>query len=336
MKRSTGAILGLAAVLVFGAACGSHRSDDAIANDIKARLFSDPDLKTTDIAVAVKDGAVTLTGDVPSAETELKAVKLVNDLAGVKKVDDQLKVQAADAAAQGQPPQEPAAPAAAPSAPPSAQPAARKPAQSKSAPASQPSPAVASPSNPPGVSAQAPPAPPPQPTTVTIPSGTPVAIRMIDSVDSAHNTTGQQFQASLNDAIRIDGQIVAPRGANVVVQLSNAKNAGRIRGQSELELQLVKMTIHGQDYNLVSDDYTAVGKARGKESATRVGIGAAAGAVIGALAGGGKGAGIGAAVGGGGATAYQVFTRGQQVKIPSETLLRFNLQAPVTVTVAPK
>ncbi len=335
MKGFSGAILGLAAILAFGAGCGSHRSDEAIANDIKAKLFSDPDLKTTDIAVAVKDGAVTLNGDVPSAETELKAVKLVNDLAGVKKVDDQLKVQAADAAGQGQPPQQPAATAA----PPTGQPSAQNPAPGNQAPVSPPSPAVASPSNPPGVSADAQPAPPPmspQPATVTIPSGTPVSIRMIDSVDSARNTTGQRFQASLDDAIRVNGETVAPRGANVVVQLANAKNAGRIRGRSELELQLVKMTIHGQDYNLMSDDYTAVGKARGKQSATRVGIGAAAGALIGALAGGGKGAGIGAAVGGGGATAYQVFTRGQQVKIPSETLLRFNLQAPVTVTVAPR
>jgi hypothetical protein len=57
-----------------------------------------------------------------------------------------------------------------------------------------------------------------------------------------------------------------------------------------------------------------------------------AGAIIGAIAGGGKGAAIGAAAGGGTGAAVQVLTKGPQVKVPSETLLEFRLQQPVTVT----
>ena len=66
-----------------------------------------------------------------------------------------------------------------------------------------------------------------------------------------------------------------------------------------------------------------------------IGGGAALGALIGAIAGGGKGAAIGAAVGGGGGTAVQAMTKGQQVKIPSETRLDFTLHAPVAVTFLP-
>ena len=55
------------------------------------------------------------------------------------------------------------------------------------------------------------------------------------------------------------------------------------------------------------------------------------GAIIGAVAGGGKGAAIGAGVGAGGATAVQVLTKGEKLKIPSETKLEFTLRAPLVV-----
>ncbi len=76
------------------------------------------------------------------------------------------------------------------------------------------------------------------------------------------------------------------------------------------------------------------GKGRGGDTAKKVGGGAAVGAIIGAIAGGGKGAAIGAGVGAGAGTAVQVFTRGQQVKVPSETLLEFRLEQPVSVEAA--
>ncbi len=296
MRRIKGYEIGLAALLAFTGSCAKHPSDNALANDIKARLFSDPDLRATNINVAVQNGAVTLSGDVPNADTELKAVKIANDAPGAKRVDDQIKVQGA------------------------------QPAQGGSG-------AVASPNNPPGLGSQ--PAPP-RPVSVTIPSGTPITIRMVDSVDSKTNTTGQQFRATLDDSIRVNGQVVAPRQSDVMVRLAQARGAGRIRGQSELELRLVKMTVNGADYPLTSNVYEEKGKARGKQTAIRTGIGAAAGALIGALAGGGRGAAVGAGVGGGGVAGYQIFTHGQQIRIPSETLLNFTLQAPVTMEAMPQ
>jgi hypothetical protein len=106
-------------------------------------------------------------------------------------------------------------------------------------------------------------------------------------------------------------------------------------GRSELELSLEKMVLDGKSYPLSSTSYEVAGKSRGKDTATKVGIGAGIGAAIGAIAGGGKGAAIGAAVGAGGGTAIQIATRGQQVKVPSETLLEFKLEAPVSVTYTP-
>jgi hypothetical protein len=155
---------------------------------------------------------------------------------------------------------------------------------------------------------------------------------MIDGVDSSKNHVGDIFHASLETDMTVNGVLVAHKGADVYGRLANAKEAGHIAGSSELQLELTRLVIDGKDYPVVSSDYTLQGKGRGKNTAEKVGGGAALGAIIGAIAGGGKGAAIGAGVGAGAGGAVQVLTRGQQVKVPSETLLEFRLQQPVMVT----
>ena len=170
--------------------------------------------------------------------------------------------------------------------------------------------------------------------SMTIPAGQPILVRMIDSVDSSKNHVGDIFHASLETDLTVNGALVARKGTDVYGRLAEAKEAGHISGSSELQLELTRMVIDGRDYPVVSSDYTLQGKGRGKNTAEKVGGGAALGAIIGAIAGGGKGAAIGAGVGAGAGGAVQVLTRGQQVKVPSETLLEFRLQQPATVTVA--
>lgn len=166
---------------------------------------------------------------------------------------------------------------------------------------------------------------------ITIPAGESLLVRMIDGVDSSKNHPGDVFHASLETDLTLGNTIVARKGADVYGRLAEAKEAGHISGSSELQLELTRMVIDGKDYPVVSSDYTLQGKGRGKNTAEKVGGGAALGAIIGAIAGGGKGAAIGAGVGAGAGGAVQVLTRGQQVRVPSETLLEFRLQQSVTV-----
>ncbi len=168
--------------------------------------------------------------------------------------------------------------------------------------------------------------------TVTVPAGTLLKVRMIDGVDSSKNKVGDQFTASLEDAVVVGNTVVAPKGADVYGRLAEAKSAGHISGSSELQLELTGIRINGNIQPIVTGEYSAVGKGRGKQSAERIGGGAALGAIIGAIAGGGKGAAIGAGVGAGAGTAVQVITKGEQVKVPSETLLDFTLAQPFTAT----
>jgi hypothetical protein len=160
-----------------------------------------------------------------------------------------------------------------------------------------------------------------------------VSVRRIVGIDTGKNKEGETFSASLDAPLTSNGRVVVPVGAPVTVLLAAAKGAGRIKGQSSLELRAVNLGINGQAVPINTAAYSAAGKARGKQSAVRTGIGAAAGALIGGLAGGGKGAAIGSVAGGGAGIGLQAFTHGQQVKIPSETQLAFQLEAPLKVTV---
>ena len=165
----------------------------------------------------------------------------------------------------------------------------------------------------------------------TIPTGSKVVIRMIDSINSETNKAGQTFVAVLDESIYQGGVEVIPRGSDVRGRIANINEAGRVAGAAELGLELTQVVVNGIPYSITTSEYNEVGEGRGAQTAKRAAGGAAVGAIIGAIAGGKKGAAIGAGVGGGGATAVQVLTKGEKLNIPSETKLEFTLRAPLVV-----
>ncbi|MGA8869587.1 MAG: hypothetical protein WB460_00500 [Candidatus Acidiferrales bacterium] len=169
---------------------------------------------------------------------------------------------------------------------------------------------------------------------ITIPAGTSVFVRMIDGVDSSTNKIGDTFHGSLESPLVVGDTVVAPASADVYGKLTEAKEAGKISGAAQLTLELTGIRINGNIVPVDSTDYEVAGKGRGTQSAERIGGGAVLGTIIGAIAGGGKGAAIGGAVGAGAGATVQVVTKGDQVRIPSETLLEFKLQQDVTVPLA--
>jgi hypothetical protein len=175
------------------------------------------------------------------------------------------------------------------------------------------------------------PAPQSYSNSLTVPAGTRLMVRTIDAIDSNKNQVGDKFLATLEQAVYVNNVLVAPRGADVYGRLEEVKAAGSIAGKSDLKLALTGIVINGQTVALSTSDYELSGKSRGANTAKKVGGGAAAGALIGAIVGGGKGAAVGAGVGAGAGTAVQVMTRGEQVHVPSETLLEFSLDQPFTV-----
>jgi hypothetical protein len=169
---------------------------------------------------------------------------------------------------------------------------------------------------------------------VTVPAGTRILVRMVDSVDSSKQKAGYKFTASLAANLQAYDVTVAKEGTKLFGVLANASSSGRMKGSSELTLELTDIMINGTAYPLKTSDYEVKGKGEGGNTAKKVVGGAGLGALIGGIAGGGKGAGIGALAGAGAGTAVAASKKGQQVSVPSETLLEFRLEYPVDLPVA--
>ena len=170
-------------------------------------------------------------------------------------------------------------------------------------------------------------------TRITVPAGTRILIRTVDPIDSSKQKAGFRFTANLETNLQYDNVVVARRGTPVYGVLATASSAGKMKGSSELGLELTDIVINGTSYPLMTSTYEIEGKGEGGNTAKKVFGGAGLGALIGGLAGGGKGAGIGALAGAGAGTAVAATKKGQQLQIPSESLLEFRLEQPVALPI---
>ena len=352
--------------LAFLAGCSTFKApdDSAITSEIQAKLFADPVLKTRDIRVSSQKGVVTLSGTVSTELEKAAAERFASREDGVKSVvntlalgsqpadqtlasaapADTASAQVAEPAARPEPVAKPKRtrhhkPARTAGEEASVQPAAfANGSESNASAAPQDSPA------PPAPAATAAPAPTPPPAPaapapkpaehLTIPSGTVVTIRTIDPIDSRSNRPGEEFAASVESPVVVGDRVVAPRGSDARIRLVNAKSAGSMTGRSELQVELISVTINGKPYSTESGYYEQHGASRGTRTAETVGGGAVLGALIGGILGHGKGAAIGSAVGAGAGAGTQAATKGQQVNIPAETKLDFTLKSPVDVVLS--
>jgi hypothetical protein len=341
----------LALILISGLGCAKKLDDAKMSSNIQSKFSQDSGLASKQLTVQANNGVVTLSGTVENAAQRDAAGRQAASEPGVKTVINNLQIGAA--------------------VPESSQPAAES--EATNAPEIKPEPAVVAKKTPksrsthktrsnpdqdssmqeaannePPVTSSAPPPPvanvstipatpppPPAPKRLIIDQGTQLAVRLIDPIDSEKNQTGDTFHATLNASLTSDGQEAVPAGVEVTGHLVDVKSAGKFKGQSEVVLQLDTLTSGGKTYDLQTDQYRKQGSSRGKNTAAKVGGGAAIGSIIGAIAGGGKGAAIGAAAGAGVGGGVQAATKGQQIKLPSETVLNFTLQAPVTVIQQP-
>jgi len=337
----------IAVMLVIGIGltigCAKPPSDAQVTSDIQSKFNSDSGLQGKQLAVDVANGAVSLSGTVDNETQREAAAKYAASIPGVKQVINNLTVSQAATSGPAMTgtsaPEQTPAPAPAPvqkprPSTPRHHTSTPKNDDSSSSNSSSSASNMASnaPTTPePAPAVNTPPPPPPPPQKVTIPSGTTLAVRLVDTVDSETATAGQTFHATLDSPLSVDGDVVVPSGYDVEGHVVDVQSAGKFAGKSLLKLQLDRISVGTKYYNIQTDQYSREGSSRGKNTAAKVGAGAALGAIIGGIAGGGKGAGIGAAAGGGLGGGVQAATKGQQIKLPSETVLNFTLQSSVSV-----
>jgi hypothetical protein len=331
------------AVTLAGCKSKTAAPDDATLNSqVQSRFFSDQNLIGQSIQTTVSDGVVTLNGTVTSDTARSSASSDAAQVAGVKTVVNNLTTQAAaPVSAQVTTPPPPAAPQPLPTPPPSRT---IKPSPS----VAQPAPVVRNYSGPPQPSPQAQYQPPSQPQyqpppqmpppervihTITLPTGTSIPVRITENLDSATSQSGDRFTGSVASDIIVDGMVVLPQGTPVSGRVDEVHDAGHFKGNSLLTISLSSIQRHGERIDVATDAYSREGEGRGKNTAEKVGGGAAVGAILGGIFGGGKGAAIGAAAGGGVGAGANGVTRGQQVQISSETVVRFRLANSILVHV---
>jgi len=170
---------------------------------------------------------------------------------------------------------------------------------------------------------------------VTVPAGTRVLIRTIDPIDSSKQKAGYRFTASLETNLVANEVVAAPRGTTVYGRLAQASSAGKMSGSSQLTLELTDILIKGTAYPLLTSTFEVKGQGEGSKTAKKVVGGAGLGALVGGIAGGGKGALIGLGAGTAAGTVASAAKKGQQLSIPSESLIEFRLQQPLSLPVAP-
>ena len=168
--------------------------------------------------------------------------------------------------------------------------------------------------------------------SMTIPSGAEVSVRTNETIDSSNARPGQTFSAVLSDDILDqNGQVLASKGSDATLVLRDVSTGGTTSG-GEVVLDLDSITVAGRRYQVSTEDLEQKGSSglgKNRRTATMVGGGAALGTLLGAIAGGGKGALIGAVSGAAVGAGVQVLTKGKQVKVPEETVLKFRLDQPL-------
>lgn len=317
-QKKASSWLAATSLLCLMQGCHHQPTDAELTSSVQSALQGDNAIRQQPIQVAAQNGVVTLTGNVSDDTASTVAAQDAARVKGVKEVVDQITVAGAQVVPTITTPEAPTQ-------------------RRVTTPEERSTLAQGKPLPPPPSSSKSYVAPtptaPPAPTyhDVTAPVGTVIAIRTTEALSSDHSEDGQPFNGTVTAPVVHDGYVLVPAGAAVSGRVIDAKDAGRYKGHSALSVELTAVRSHGDLVHISTEPYTLEGKNRGKNSVEKIGGGAAIGAVLGGIFGGGKGAGIGALAGGGGGAALQGFTHGQQVSLPSESVVRFRLSSPLTV-----
>jgi len=181
---------------------------------------------------------------------------------------------------------------------------------------------------------KAPPAPAPDPAVapkpITIPNGTMLNVLLSEAIDVDAAQAGHTFKSLLDDPVMMNGKVIVPRGASVLLQAAKVEQAGKMKGADKITLKANSLSFGGRKYDIVTTPVEQKGAGEGKKTTRKVAGGAGLGALVGGIAGGGTGAAIGLAAGA--ATGAIMSSQGtEHLKLPAETRLQFTLNSAVTV-----
>lgn len=178
-----------------------------------------------------------------------------------------------------------------------------------------------------------PPPPPAAPKVATVDAGTAFRVRTTNTLSTKTVKPGEQFMGSLEEPIAAGNNVVAAKGASVRGTIVESDPGGRVKGLARLAVRVTQIETTDGWKDVSTGAYAVEAQKSTKKDLTKVAIGTGIGAAIGAIAGGGKGAAVGAGAGAGAGTGAVLATRGDAAEIPSESILSFSLNDPLTIQV---
>jgi hypothetical protein len=184
--------------------------------------------------------------------------------------------------------------------------------------------------SPDGASPAASAAPAPAP-TISVPAGTRIRVRLLDTLDTRRNRAGDPFTATLDEPLVDGDRVVVPTGTIFRGHIVAAKASGRFKGRAVMTLRLDAFDLNGQVYPLQSSETARFSKGHKKHNLLWIGGGSGGGAMIGALAAAGPGALIGAGAGAAAGTVGSAITGKRNISLPVESTVTFSLRSAVEI-----
>lgn len=168
-------------------------------------------------------------------------------------------------------------------------------------------------------------------TAQTVPAGTPLQVRIIESLSSDKSRAGETFHGTLAEPLVVNGRTMFPQGTDVTGTVTKAHPSGRLSDPGVLELTLNSLTTGSGSYPISASPVVLKGESHTKSNVTKIGGGAAVGAVLGGIFGGGKGAAIGAGAGAAAGTGVAAATGKKDSKVESEAILTWTTSQPIAL-----
>lgn len=175
------------------------------------------------------------------------------------------------------------------------------------------------------------PAPAPDP-GLTLPRGTRLQVRLNQTINVKHVSSGERFTGTLAQPVIVMGSVVAvPAGSTATGEVLVAHKRGMFKGRSMMALTLTELDVNGTQYRIDTSDLERTKKGKGRRSAAFIGGGAGMGMLIGGVATGGVGLLVGGLAGGGAGALGTAFTGNRDLSIPAESVVSFRLQNELTL-----
>ncbi|MDE3108844.1 MAG: hypothetical protein KGL02_02780, partial [Acidobacteriota bacterium] len=121
----------------------------------------------------------------------------------------------------------------------------------------------------------------------TVPSSTAIHVTLNTALSSNHSNPGDRFEATVSQAVVVDGMTVIPKGAEATGVVVDSLRSGKMEKRAHLLVALETVTVDGSLYHIRTASNARIERPHRNHNLKMIGSGAGAGAIIGAIAGGG-------------------------------------------------